>query len=177
MTRNVSTLPHHCKAPRTEFTYVTYPGLRGPTVMVPPHFQSARKGFSLIEVLCVMAIIAILASLMLPALAKGLRKARGIAGHLGSRDGIQMRINEVVTNYTHYRLAHPNHAKLSRREFVHQLNLSPTAETWLSLKSVEYKPFAGTDHVEQPAIVVYPSEGGGSGEHTIVFTIHDLFPP
>jgi hypothetical protein len=88
-----------------------------------------------------------------------------------------MRIDEVATNYTRYRLAHPNHAKLSRREFVQQLNLSPTAEAWLSLKSVEYKPFAGTDPVEQPAIVVYPSDGSGSGENTIVFAVRDLLPP
>ena len=145
--------------------------------MLPGQFQSARKGFTLIEILCVMAIILILASLMLPALAKGLRKARGIGGHLGSPGGIQMRIDEVVTNYTRYRLAHPNHAKLSRRQFVQQLNLSPTAEAWLSLKSVEYKPFAATDPLEQPAIVVYPSEGSGSGIGTIVFTIRDLFAP
>jgi hypothetical protein len=34
--------------------------------------------------LCVMAIIAILASLLLPALGKALWKARGLTGHLGS---------------------------------------------------------------------------------------------
>jgi prepilin-type N-terminal cleavage/methylation domain-containing protein len=139
--------------------------------------HKARKGFTLIEVLCVIAIILILVSLMLPALAKGLRKARGLGNHLGGPGGIQMRIGEVATNYSRYRLAHPNHAKLSRREFVHQLDLSPTAEAWLSLKSVEYRPFAGSDPAEQPAIVVYASEGGGSGEKTVIFTIRDLLLP
>jgi hypothetical protein len=124
-----------------------------------------------------MAIILILVSLMLPALAKGLRKARGLANHLGGPGGIQMRIGEVATNYTRYRSAHPHHGKMSRRTFVTELNLSPTAEAWLNLKSVEYRPFAAKDPAEQQAIVVSPSGGGGSGEKTVVFTIRDLILP
>jgi hypothetical protein len=121
-----------------------------------------------------MAIIAILASLMFPSLAKALRKARGVAGHLGSPDGIQMRIDEVVTNYVRYRLDHPSHGKLNRRAFVRELNLSPAAETWLSLSSVEYRPFTANDPPEQPVIVVYPSPGGGSGEVLAIFTLGNL---
>jgi prepilin-type N-terminal cleavage/methylation domain-containing protein len=142
--------------------------------MMPRVLQNSRRGFSLVELLCVMAIIAILASLMLPAMGKALRKARGVAGHLGGPGGIQMRIDEVITNYTRYRLANPTHGKLSRQAFVHELQLSASAEAWLNLKCVEYRPFASADPAKQPAIIVYPSDGSGSGDKVMVFSIGDL---
>jgi hypothetical protein len=124
-----------------------------------------------------MAIIAILVSLMLPALAGALRKARGLGDHLGGPGGIQMRIDEVISHYTAYRTAHPTHPELSRRAFVDQLQLSPTAEAWLNLRSVEYRPFAAADPTNQVAIIVYPSPGSGSGDRVVFFRIGDLIAP
>lgn len=124
-----------------------------------------------------MAIISILVSLMLPALAGALRKARGLGDHLGGPGGIQMRIEEVAEHYTRYRAANPSHGKLSRRAFISQLQLSPQAEAWLNLKSVEYRPFAAADPTNQVAIVVYPSSGSGSGVKVVFFKIGDLIAP
>jgi len=85
-----------------------------------------------------------------------------------------MRIDEVITNYVSDRLTHPDHPRFNRRTFEHELRLSPTAEAWLNLSSVEYRPFAASDPPEQPAIIVYPSSGGGNGEVQAVFTIGNL---
>lgn len=146
----------------------------GPIPGMARSAHNGRSGFSLIELLCVMAIICILASMMLPAMAKALRKARGLTDHLGNPVGIQMQIQEVTAKYTPYRAAHPNHNKLSRKAFIHELRLSAAAEAWLNLKSVEYIPFAGADPTNLAAIIVYPSSGGGSGDQLVVFRISDL---
>lgn len=131
----------------------------------------------MIELLCVMTIILILVGLMLPTLGKALRKARGLADHLGGPSGIEMRIGEVMTQYTRYRIANPNHRKLDKKAFIRELHLSPTAEEWMKLDCVEYHPFASTDPADQPAIVVLPSGGCGAGENLWVFTIGNLILP
>jgi hypothetical protein len=88
-----------------------------------------------------------------------------------------MRSDEVIAKYTLYRRAHPDHGRLSRRAFINELQLSASAETWLTLRSVDYRPFAATDPTQQLAIIVYPSPGGGSGERLVLFRIGDLISP
>ncbi len=135
------------------------------------------RAFSLIELMCVITIILILVSMMMPAMWKALKKARGLNDHLSG--GLSMSFDDMVSNYlvrnyTSYRAAHPNHGKLNRNSFIRELHLSSAAEEWLKLSSVEYRPFAASDPPEQPIIIVYPSSGGGSGEVTAVITLAQL---
>ena len=124
--------------------------------------------------MCVTAIILILVSMMMPAMWKALKKARGLNEHLSG--GINMPFedmvrNYLVQNYANYRAAHPDHGKLNRNSFIRELHLGSAAEEWLKLSSVDYRPFAASDPPEQPVIIVYPSSGGGSGEVTAVITL------
>jgi prepilin-type N-terminal cleavage/methylation domain-containing protein len=136
---------------------------------------SRKHAFSLIELMCVTAIILILVSMMMPAMWKALRKARGLTEHLGGGPTVlEVRGDEVSRKYASYRAAHPNHEKLNRNSFIRELHLSAATEEWLKLRSVEYRPFAANDPPEQPVIIVYPSSGGGSGEVLAVFTIAHL---
>lgn len=135
---------------------------------------SRRHAFSLIELMCVITIILILVSMMMPAMWKALKKARGLGEHLGGPDGIHTQIDDVIRNYANYRFAHPNHGPLNRSSFIRELHLSSAAEEWLKLSSVEYRPFAASDPPEQPVIIVYPSSGGGTGEVLAIFTLGHL---
>src|SRR5262245_11095136 len=135
---------------------------------------SRSRAFSLIELMCVLTIILILVSMMMPAMWKALKKARGLNEHLSG--GLNMSLddmvrNYLVQNYANYRAAHPNHGKLNRSSFIRDLHLSAAAEEWLKLSSVEYRPFSASDPPEQPVIILHPSSGSGSGEVMAIVTI------
>jgi prepilin-type N-terminal cleavage/methylation domain-containing protein len=130
------------------------------------------SGVTLIELLCVMAIIGILASLMLAPMGKALRKARGVAGFGQAADTVEPIIQEIREKYTAYRLAHPDHGTLSLKAFIQNCSLGATAESWLHLKSVTFRPFAAQS--PPTAIILETVPSSPTGASARVWRLIDL---
>lgn len=100
---------------------------------------AARSGFSLIELLCVLGIIGILLSLLLPAVFGAFKKAKK------TLFGVQepAYVERIQAKYTPYRLAHPTHPVLDRDAFIREVGLEDPVARWLRSAAVTYHPFSG----------------------------------
>jgi prepilin-type N-terminal cleavage/methylation domain-containing protein len=121
----------------------------------------ARAGVTLIELLCVMAIIGILASLMLAPMGKALRKARGVAGFGQTADTLTPIVTEIQEKYSAYRMANPNHERLDLKSFIRVCGLGAKADALLHLSAVTFEPFAGS--TPPLTIVIHCSPGPATG--------------
>lgn len=130
------------------------------------------RAVTLIELLCVMAIIGILMSLMAPAAFKALRKARQLSGEV---EGPAFQ-EEIQRKYTPYRLANPNHPTLDRDGFIQACGLSAKAAAWLKSREVRFIPFSGATPatsgvIEQRMAII------ANRPPVTVYTVMDLLLP
>ncbi len=127
---------------------------------------------TLIELLCVMATIGILMSLMAPAAFKALRKARQLSGEV---EGPAFQ-EEIQRKYTPYRLANPDHPTLDRDRFIQVCGLSAKAGAWLKSREVRFIPLSGvtpaTSGVIEQRMAVIPNR-----PQVTVYTVMDLLLP
>lgn len=141
---------------------------------VRPRPRTRRpSGVSLVELPCVMAIIAVLASLMLGPMAKALRKARGIAGVASTAAAsTEVALAEIRSRYTAYRVAHPAHGKLSLTGFIHGCQLGPRTSEWLRLGSVTFHPFAADAPAD--SVVLDVGASPATGEQNVAVRVIDV---
>lgn len=131
----------------------------------------SASGVTLIELLCVIAIIGILASLMLAPMGKALRKARGVAGLGEAADSTAPILTEIQEKYSTYRMANPNHEKLDLNHFIRACGLGSKADVWLHLSSVTFEPFSGST---PPLTIVIQSVAGPATGAGITLRVMDL---
>jgi type II secretory pathway pseudopilin PulG len=91
----------------------------------------------MIELLCVMAIIGIMASLLLPAVSRAYHWAKGMTEELEASDVMYLLVKET----RHYCTANSQYTFASKSEFADKCNLALECRRWVEAVSTDFVAF------------------------------------
>lgn len=101
--------------------------------LLPP----LAAGLTLVELLCVICILAILASLLLPAVARAYGRARGFAEEIEAPE-IASLLCHATRNYC---AANAQFQFTSKTDLADKCRLAPKCRDWLKAAATEFVPF------------------------------------
>jgi prepilin-type N-terminal cleavage/methylation domain-containing protein len=135
-----------------------------------PGRKGSSTAFTMIELLCVMAIIGIMASLLLPAVSRAYHWAKGMAEEMEASDVMYLRVKET----RHYCTANPQYTFASKSELGDKCNLSVKCRTWVEAVSTDFVAF---NYLSPSNEVVLVFHVGRNRALTQSFTKTDLSAP
>jgi prepilin-type N-terminal cleavage/methylation domain-containing protein len=122
---------------------------------------------TLIELLCVIAIIAILAGLLLPAVSRAYLRVKGMA-ELMEEPEVASMLCEESRNYCR---ANAQYQFRDKSDFRDKCHLAPKCQAWMASSTTEFVPFTFADPTNKVVLSVHL---GPRHETLYTFTKFDL---
>jgi len=130
----------------------------------------AAAGVTLIELLCVCVIIAILASMLLPAVARGYRRAKAMQEEFEGEAVFNMLL-KATRNYC---VTHPNFNFNNKNDFAEKCALPSKCKDWIYTAPTEFVAF---DYLAPSNRVVLIFHYGHKYSNTLSFKVAELSTP
>lgn len=108
-------------------------------------------GFSLIELLCVIAIIGILASLLLPAIFRAYDKVRGMSDEMEAPSIFYL----IKKNTQDYCAVNTQYLFLTKSELIDKVGFAAKPHDWLGTSSTEFVPFGYLDDTNKVVLTFH----------------------
>jgi prepilin-type N-terminal cleavage/methylation domain-containing protein len=113
--------------------------------------RTPHLGLSLIEMLCVTAILCILASLLLPAVSRAYLKVRGMTDEWDAGDVLAM-ISQETRGYC---AGHPKYEFPTKSDFVEKCDFEPRPRRWVRFSETEFVPFGFFDDTNKVVLTFH----------------------